>query len=224
MLCKNYCHFASAAERTMVTRNRDDFIRLTVQFFEDLKPHKGLIIVPHTVPGSEFNKLASLLDDFLDFSLPKRLDPNSRLLMQIARQLDIPVINLDQPPFECSSPEHVVNNGYIQFGWGVKQNETYSEALKELFEMKHPNSHIEVINAGQIGFSSWQGLAFLKNENLASLKADIIVIAYGVNDTDKFRFFYNSTKADKDEFKEEKSSVELLLLNTLNNFNFLKGN
>jgi len=53
--------FASAAERTMVTRNRDDFIRLTVQFFEDLKPHKGLIIVPHTVPGSEFNKLAALL-------------------------------------------------------------------------------------------------------------------------------------------------------------------
>jgi hypothetical protein len=45
----------------MVTRNRDDFITLTVQFFEDLKPHKGLIIIPHTIPGSEFSKLATLI-------------------------------------------------------------------------------------------------------------------------------------------------------------------
>lgn len=53
--------FAADNGRTMVTRNRDDFITLTVQFFEALKPHKGLIIVPHTIPGSEFGKLASLL-------------------------------------------------------------------------------------------------------------------------------------------------------------------
>ena len=53
--------FAVANGRTMVTRNRDDFITLTVQFFEDLKPHKGFIIVPHTIPGSEFSKLAALL-------------------------------------------------------------------------------------------------------------------------------------------------------------------
>jgi hypothetical protein len=45
----------------MVTRNRDDFITLTVQFFEALKPHNGLIIVPHTIPGFEFSKLATLL-------------------------------------------------------------------------------------------------------------------------------------------------------------------
>jgi predicted nuclease of predicted toxin-antitoxin system len=53
--------FATADGRVMVTRNRDDFITLTVQFFEALKPHKGLIIVPHTIPGSDFSKLASLL-------------------------------------------------------------------------------------------------------------------------------------------------------------------
>jgi predicted nuclease of predicted toxin-antitoxin system len=53
--------FAAAEGRAMVTGNRNDFIPLTVQFFNDLKPHRGLIIVPHTIPGSEFSKLATLL-------------------------------------------------------------------------------------------------------------------------------------------------------------------
>ena len=53
--------FAAGEGRAMVTRNRDDFITLTVQFFEGMKPHKGLIIVTHTIPGSDFSKLAGLL-------------------------------------------------------------------------------------------------------------------------------------------------------------------
>lgn len=66
--------FAAADGRAMVTRNRDDFIILTVQFFEDLKPHKGLIIVPHTIPGSEFSKLAALLVKFSK-DYPQGLEP-----------------------------------------------------------------------------------------------------------------------------------------------------
>jgi predicted nuclease of predicted toxin-antitoxin system len=53
--------FSAAEGRAMVTRNRNDFITVTVQFFNDLKPHRGLIIVPHTISGSEFSKLAALL-------------------------------------------------------------------------------------------------------------------------------------------------------------------
>ena len=65
--------FASNEGRAMVTRNRNDFITLTVQFFESLKPHNGLIIVPHTIPGSEFSKLATLLANFSK-SAPKGLE------------------------------------------------------------------------------------------------------------------------------------------------------
>jgi len=47
--------------RVMVTRNRNDFILLTVRCFQDLKPHHGLIIVPHSIPGSDFSFLTKRL-------------------------------------------------------------------------------------------------------------------------------------------------------------------
>ena len=67
--------FAAAEGRAMVTRNRDDFITLTVQFFEYLKPHRGLISVPHTIPGSKFSKLALLLAKFSKEEYPNGLEP-----------------------------------------------------------------------------------------------------------------------------------------------------
>jgi len=66
--------FAAAGGRITVTRNRDDFITLTVQFFEALKPHNGLVIVPHTIPGYEFSKLATLLAKFSN-NHPNGLEP-----------------------------------------------------------------------------------------------------------------------------------------------------
>ena len=65
---------AAKEERALVTRNRDDFILLSVRFFEDLKPHHGLIIVPHSIPGSDFNLLARLLSEYAQ-EHPKGLEP-----------------------------------------------------------------------------------------------------------------------------------------------------
>jgi len=64
---------AVSAKRVMVTRNRNDFIALTVRFFQDLKPHRGLLIVPYSIPGYDFSLLANLLYQYAE-KHPKGLE------------------------------------------------------------------------------------------------------------------------------------------------------
>lgn len=83
------------------------------------------------------------------------------------------------------------------FGWGVEYQEAYPYQLrKNLIEKFHIPYQIEVINAGVIGYSSYQGLLFFKDKIL-KFNPDIITVSYGINDVDKYRFFRNNGKPDK---------------------------
>ena len=56
-------HLIRAAEsgRCLVSRNRDDFMNLTVRFFHELRPHFGVLIVPFSYSADRFSSIATSL-------------------------------------------------------------------------------------------------------------------------------------------------------------------
>jgi hypothetical protein len=54
-------HYAAAENRLFVTRNRDDFIKLTIDFYHAGHAHVGVLIVPHRLPNNQPVRLAHAL-------------------------------------------------------------------------------------------------------------------------------------------------------------------
>lgn len=84
------------------------------------------------------------------------------------------------------------------FGWGVENDATYARQLQRLLS-ESTGKAVSVFNASQIGHSSWQGRRLFESPLFAEARPDIVLLAYGVNDYDRFRFFFASDKPDKVE-------------------------
>lgn len=68
------------------------------------------------------------------------------------------------------------------WGWQVEQDEAYPQVLQRLLNEAGGARRYRVINAGTPGYTSYQGLLFLRDRGLP-LKPDVVVIGYGFNDS-----------------------------------------
>ena len=53
--------FAVREERIFITRNRDDFLLLTIEFYRTGKPHPGVLIVPRSLSNDRAERIAHAL-------------------------------------------------------------------------------------------------------------------------------------------------------------------
>ncbi len=67
------------------------------------------------------------------------------------------------------------------FGWQVSGDNTYPRQLEHILNGGTESGNWQVINAGVTGYSSLQGLRFLR-EDVLNWEPDIIAISYGWND------------------------------------------
>lgn len=103
------------------------------------------------------------------------------------------------------------------FGWGVGAEATYSALVAKSLNLNY-------LNASQIGFSTTQGLllwnSFLK-DRLPNLK--VVLIAYGINDLDNFRFYDLSFVNDLTYFAEQPKAASLINSNLLTTIDLFKN-
>jgi len=75
----------------------------------------------------------------------------------------------------------------VTFGYGVSEEATYGAVLSRDLNAQRTQftdgteKQIEVINAGVIGYTSWQGRLLLER-SMAILEPDLIVVTFGYND------------------------------------------
>jgi lysophospholipase L1-like esterase len=68
------------------------------------------------------------------------------------------------------------------WGWGVGQDEAYPTALQRLLDERYGAGRYQVLNAGVPGYTSYEGLIYLRERGLP-LKPAIVIAGYGFNET-----------------------------------------
>ncbi|MDD2717158.1 MAG: hypothetical protein PHW04_14805 [Candidatus Wallbacteria bacterium] len=170
--------------------------------------------------GDPLDKAKQVLNPDSRLGWRQKADYNGRFLKIALKTNELGMRNIPLAKIDKNAKTILVLGPSSTFGWGVEEQQAYPALLEDLLVRKYKDQVISVINAGQIGFSSWQGLQFFKNDLSGKLKSNILIIAYGVNDVDRFRFFDTSPLPDKEEFATPKKTWKIRLLNLLYRFNF----
>lgn len=79
------------------------------------------------------------------------------------------------------------------FGYGIEYNQTYPKIAENI--LNETGTPTRIFNAGQIGYSSFQGLALFK-KYIDQWAPDVVSVSYVVNDIDRLRFFFTNGKDD----------------------------
>jgi len=125
------------------------------------------------------------------------------------------------------------------FGWGVEEENSYPRLLEKIYNRVYGQDKISAINAGQIGFSSFQGVRLYRSLDPGELSYDqevrpyisfgpgeltsnIVVFAYGINDLDRFRFYFNDGRPDNESLINIKNNFKIKFLNFSNKSDFVK--
>jgi lysophospholipase L1-like esterase len=101
------------------------------------------------------------------------------------------------------------------FGMNVDQDKTYPSRLVAWLRRLHPDSRVEVLNFGVLGYSSFQGLQLLKTRVL-ELKPDILAIGFGMNDSEVAGY------RDKDMISDQPPHVSDRIKETATDLEFYK--
>lgn len=100
-------------------------------------------------------------------------------------------------------------------GWGVAEEATYSRRLEALLRARRSGASVAVVNAGEVGYSAWQGLELYRSGSLRALKADVVVVAYGANDPDLHRFFFDGPQTDAEALGPGRPATSVAVQNAL---------
>jgi hypothetical protein len=59
-------HFSAGVDRIFVTRNRDDFLLLTVEFYRAGEAYPGVLVVPRSLPNDRPERISHALKRWAD--------------------------------------------------------------------------------------------------------------------------------------------------------------
>lgn len=171
------------------------------------------------VPDNQLEKILAILKQ--DPVLFWRQKPNLKVMFQGVEvhtdQLGLRNKKLNQ--YKPDGSLRIICMGASPtFGWGIRYEDTYPCQLEKMLK-NDLKQRVEVINAGVIGYSSYQGLNFFRKE-IIPFQPDIITVSYVLNDVDKYRFYRSNGDSDNELYP--KNPFLISLKNTFDKSKFLR--